>query len=109
MFLRAKVIEIRNHFNISMISSIIIATSSAGRFKYWMDKNYMFITVGDFGNLVRPIDGMEQYIKLLYLKSNQPNIDKIIKKWGIYDPNEKSSFEKVQNWLTFHLGTFIKP
>lgn len=109
MFLRAKVIEVRNHFNISMISSIVIATNDAVSFKRWMDRNYMFITVGDFGTMACPVADLEQYVKLLYQKSNQPNIDKIIKKWGIYDPNEKSSFEKIQNWLTFHLGTFINP
>ncbi|MCK9532484.1 MAG: hypothetical protein M0R77_18380 [Gammaproteobacteria bacterium] len=107
MFLRAKVIEVNNHFDISMISSIVIGTNDADGFKRWMDRNYLFITLGSFGTMVCPVANFDQYVKLLYQRSNQPNIDKIIKKWGIYDPNQKTFLEKTKGWLTFNFGSFI--
>lgn len=106
MFLRARVLEIRDHFQLSSISTLIVATNDIEGFRRWMRRNYMFMSVRDEARLACRVDGLDYYLKIYYTRREQPTVDKIIKKWKIHDPNPTPFLDKVNNWLIFHFGNF---
>lgn len=106
MFLRAKVYEIRNNFNISMISSITIVTNDLPLFKRWLRNNCMFITEKSSGRRAVSDGTYEYYITLLYQKYSQRQINRIVEKWKMYDHNPVLMSTKIKAWMSHNFGTF---